>query len=90
MTLHDCRIYNNLTLLVDDPEKAYPSQDSIWQRFYGCFNVADGLIFYEEIFKSYFIQALSEFYVDNVQYLEFRALLQSVRKFYLITMLPAS
>ena len=80
------RIYGNLTLNVADPAKTYPTQDSVWQKFYSCFQTADGLIFYEEIFKAYFMEAISEFYVDNVQYIEFRALLNSVRKISSVSM----
>ena len=75
-----------MTLNVADPAKTYPTQDSVWQKFYSCFQTADGLIFYEEIFKAYFMEAISEFYVDNVQYIEFRALLNSVRKISSVSM----
>ena len=67
-----------MTLIVDDPWHAYPTQHAVWMRFYSLFAAADGLIFYADIFKRYFIEAIHEFFMDNVQYFEFRALLPSV------------
>ena len=67
-----------MTLIVDDPWHAYPTQHDVWMRFYSLFTAADGLSFYADIFKRYFIEAIHEFYMDNVQYFEFRALLPSV------------
>ncbi|CAH1786916.1 unnamed protein product [Owenia fusiformis] len=71
-------LLGNMTLLVDDPVKAYPNIDAVWKKFLDTLGVADGLIFYAPIYKAYYYQALQEFYDDNVQYIEVRTLLSNV------------
>ncbi|XP_008290577.1 adenosine deaminase 2-A [Stegastes partitus] len=72
----DNSIRGNLTLFTDqDPEVAYPSQDVVWKIFEQKFQALWGLVTYVPVFKDYFYQGLSEFYVDNVMYLELRVLL---------------
>ncbi|KAK3102124.1 hypothetical protein FSP39_009001 [Pinctada imbricata] len=73
--LFDQRIYNNLTIVLDDPVSAYPSINVVWKRFLQTFDQAGGLIYYAPVFRDYFYEALQEFCDDNVQYLEFRGLL---------------
>lgn len=72
----DNSIRNNLTLFTDqDPEELYPSQDVIWEVFEQKFLALSGLVTYTPVFREYFYQGLSEFYTDNVMYVELRALL---------------
>lgn len=72
----DNSIMNNLRLLTDqDPEVVYPSQDVIWERFEQTFQAVWGLVTYAPVFRDYFYRGLSLFYMDNVMYLELRALL---------------
>lgn len=69
----------NLTLFTDqDPETLYPSQDVIWDTFEQAFLAMWGLVTYTPVFRDYYYQGLTEFYVDNVMYLELRALLPEV------------
>ena len=67
-----------MSLFVDNPYEAYPTQDSVWKRFEGIFQALNGIVFYAPMFKAYFREALHEFYKDNVQYTEIRALLPDV------------
>ncbi|XP_042336858.1 adenosine deaminase 2-A-like [Plectropomus leopardus] len=75
----DNSIMGNLTIFTDqDPETVYPSQDVIWEKFEQAFLALWGLVTYAPVFRDYYYQGLSQFYMDNVMYLELRALLPEV------------
>ena len=67
-----------MSMVVDDPEKAYPNLSAVWKEFLRVLDVANGLINYAPVFGMYFTEALAEFDRDNVQYLENRGLLPEV------------
>ncbi|XP_040019302.1 adenosine deaminase 2-A isoform X1 [Gasterosteus aculeatus] len=72
----DDSIMGNMTLFSDqDPEVLYPSQDVVWERFEQAFAALWGLVTYAPVFRDYYYQGLTQFYTDNVMYLELRALL---------------
>lgn len=72
----DNSIMGNLTLFTNlDPESVYPNQDVVWDRFEQAFLAVWGLVTHAPVFRDYYYQGLSEFYRDNVLYLELRALL---------------
>ncbi|XP_026220327.1 adenosine deaminase 2-A [Anabas testudineus] len=75
----DASIMGNLTLFtLQDPETAYPSQDAVWDRFEQAFLAALGLVTYAPVFRDYYYQGLTQFYMDSIMYLELRALLPQI------------
>lgn len=72
-------IAGNLTIFTtQDPNLIYPNQDLIWDRFEQAFLALLGLVTYAPVFREYYYRGLREFYLDNVMYLELRALLPEV------------
>lgn len=72
-------ILGNLTIFTtQDPDLVYPNQDVIWDRFEQAFLTTWGLVTYAPVFREYYYRGLREFYLDNVMYLELRALLPEV------------
>lgn len=75
----DNSIMGNLTMFTDqDPDKVYPSQEKMWHQFEEAFIAVKGLVTYAPVFRDYYYQGLSEFYADNVMYLELRCLIQEI------------
>lgn len=61
-----------LTLEVENPAEAYPSPESVWQRFKKIFTTLYDMICYRPVFELYINQLLEELYKDNVMYVEVR------------------
>ncbi|TNN00767.1 adenosine deaminase 2-A [Takifugu flavidus] len=75
----DNSIKGNLTIFTtQDPNVVYPNQDVIWDRFEQSFLALLGLVTYAPVFREYYYRGLREFYLDNVMYLELRALLPEI------------
>ncbi|XP_037624525.1 adenosine deaminase 2-A isoform X2 [Sebastes umbrosus] len=75
----DNSIMGNMTLFTyQDPETVYPSQDVVWDKFEQAFLAVWGLVTYAPVFRDYYYQGLTQFYMDNVMYLELRALLPEI------------
>lgn len=65
-------MYNHNPLLKDR------DVDSIWRRFMEIFAITDGVLFYKDAWRAYYLQALLEFEEDEVHYLELRSTLPQV------------
>lgn len=63
--------------------------NQVWQRFEMILVRANGLINYRPVFTDYYFEALREFWDDNVQYVEVRALLPEVYELDGTTLSPA-
>lgn len=67
-----------LTIIVDNPNEAYPDINTVWNTFTDTFGTVQPLLVYKPIFKEYFYQVLKELHEDNVKYIEFRSTLPTV------------
>jgi len=68
------RLYRQLTFVVDDPEKVYPTTSVIWARFVSLYRSTFDLLLYAPVFRAYSYQSLHQLYDDGVQYAEIRIL----------------
>lgn len=71
-------LMQHLTLLTEDPEGEYSSQEVVWQRFEKAFMAAAGLISHAPVLRDYLYRGLSELRLDNIMYLELRSGLSKV------------
>ncbi|KAJ8925011.1 hypothetical protein NQ315_001176 [Exocentrus adspersus] len=69
---------SKLTLVVDNPEEAYPDLNSVWTAFEHTMATVSGLLGYRPVWDLYLYQVLRELYEDNVMYLEFRGVLPEI------------
>ncbi|KAK7479394.1 hypothetical protein BaRGS_00029386 [Batillaria attramentaria] len=74
----DRLLHSNITLVTEDPAKAYPDIDAVWKEFMDYFDKVEGLMLYAPVFEDYLYEGLKQFRQDNVQYLEIRGLLLPV------------
>ncbi|XP_071383151.1 adenosine deaminase 2-A [Centroberyx affinis] len=69
----DNSLMRHLTLFTEDPDKAYPSQDIVWEKFEKAFMAAAGLVTHAPVLRDYLYQGLEELHRDNIMYLELRS-----------------
>lgn len=81
LCVHTNSILGNLTIFTtQDPDLLYLNQAVLWDRFEQAFLAVGGLITFAPVFREYYYRGLGEFYLDNVMYLELRALLPEVSR----------
>ena len=64
---------SHLSIVVDNPEVAYPNVNTVWAAFAKRFGTLMTLLNFKDLVKDYFYQGLKEFYEDGVQYMEVRS-----------------
>ncbi|XP_033208164.1 adenosine deaminase 2-like [Belonocnema kinseyi] len=72
------RILEEMTMMTDNPAKAYPDGDAAWAKFQSLFSFLFPFITYKPVFEDYFNQLLQEIYDDKVLYLELRTVLPDI------------
>ncbi|KAJ8319538.1 hypothetical protein KUTeg_002912 [Tegillarca granosa] len=72
------RIKDSLSLLVDNPEKVYPTQAAAWEVLGLIFENIINIFSLRSVFEDYFYEGLRQFYADNIQYVEIRSTLSEV------------
>ncbi|KAH8329616.1 hypothetical protein KR074_000871 [Drosophila pseudoananassae] len=60
------------------PTKKFEDNNAAWSTFMEIFGLIDGLVMYAPVWRDYYYSALTEFYEDGVQYLEFRTTLPTL------------
>lgn len=68
----------SLTLKVSNPQQTYSDINKVWSAFQSLFSVITPMLTYRPVFQDHFYQALSELYLDQVTYMEFRGTLPPV------------
>ena len=64
---------SHLSIVVDNPEAAYPNVNTVQAAFAKRFRTLMTLLNFKALAKEYFYQGLKEFYEDGVQYMEVRS-----------------
>ncbi|KAJ0012573.1 hypothetical protein NQD34_016907 [Periophthalmus magnuspinnatus] len=72
-TRFDDSLMQHLTLFTEDPEREYPNQNVVWEKFEKAFIAAAGLITHAPVLRDYIYKGLEELYYDNIMYLELRS-----------------
>ncbi|XP_006862842.1 PREDICTED: adenosine deaminase CECR1 [Chrysochloris asiatica] len=78
VTEFDNSLLKTFTLVTENPEVTYADQHDIWAKFDTIFHTVSGLVHYAPVFRDYIFRSLEEFFLDNVMYLELRAMLLPV------------
>ncbi|KAM8884411.1 adenosine deaminase 2-A isoform 1-T1 [Synchiropus picturatus] len=69
----DDSLLQHLTLVTEDPDSQYPSQDVVWDKFEKAFIAAAGLVTHAPVLRDYLYRGLEELHLDNILYLELRS-----------------
>lgn len=77
---YDKALRNLFTLYTEDAVTKYRDINVVWAKFMDLFAALDPIVCFVEVWKDYYYQALEEFYVDGVMYLEFRGILPEVSR----------
>lgn len=71
----DEKIKKQMTMVTEDPKKAYNTVDKAWRKFNSIFVFLGSFINYKPIYEDHFYQGLQEAYDDNIMYMELRSTL---------------
>ncbi|XP_063976174.1 adenosine deaminase 2-like [Diachasmimorpha longicaudata] len=67
------RIWRKMTMLVKNPNRAYPNPHAAWTKLKDISNFIDPLLTYKPVAEAHFYYGLQELYDDKVIYLELRS-----------------
>lgn len=73
LTKFDEDLRKHFTMVVDDPDTAYPSQTDSWTRLTRYFVIIRPLLAYRPILEQYLYDTLKKFREDNIMYIEVRS-----------------
>ncbi|XP_044007600.1 adenosine deaminase 2-like [Aphidius gifuensis] len=74
----DERIFQKMTMVVDDPDMAYADVDTAWTKFMDVFIFIEPLLTYRPVYEAHYYEGLRQLHEDNVMYLELRSLLPTL------------
>ncbi|XP_033208738.1 adenosine deaminase 2-like [Belonocnema kinseyi] len=66
------RILNQMSMITDDPARAYSDGDKAWEKFQSLFEFLASFMRYKPVFEDYYYQLLKESYDDKIIYAELR------------------
>lgn len=69
------KLRKRYTLVVDDPDKVYPSITQTWASFMNYFQAVYELLSYRPIWEQYIYDAMKKYREDGITYMEIRSIL---------------
>ncbi|KAJ2940164.1 hypothetical protein O0L34_g11729 [Tuta absoluta] len=75
VTEFDKKLRQHFTMVVEDPEKAYPCIKDSWEKFMKYFMTVEPLLSYRPVWEEYFYDVLKAFKEQNIVYVEVRSVL---------------
>lgn len=72
----DASLLREFTLVRPNPDIEYPTVNAVWENFQNTINVAEGLVFSDQVFPHYLRKGFETFRDDGVQHVELRQVLQ--------------
>ncbi|KOB78871.1 Adenosine deaminase related growth factor [Operophtera brumata] len=75
VTKFDADLRKRFTLVVDDPDTAYPSITETWAALGNYFKMIRQLLSFRPVFEQYIYDTLKKFREDNIMYMEVRTAL---------------
>lgn len=72
----DASLLREFTLVRPNPDIEYPTVNDVWKNFQNTINVAEGLVFSDQVFPHYLRKGFETFRDDGVQHVELRQVLQ--------------
>ncbi|KOB58090.1 Adenosine deaminase related growth factor [Operophtera brumata] len=78
VTEFDFNLRKHFTLVVDDPDTAYPAITDTWDAFMNYFTTIIPLVTYRPVWEQYFYDALKKYREDNLMYIEVRSVLPNL------------
>lgn len=78
VTKFDANLRKHFTLVVDNPDTAYPTITDTWSAFMNYFKTLMPLLTYRPVWEQYFYDALKKLREDNLMYVEVRSLLPNL------------